>query len=250
MKIAALYDIHGNRFALEAVLEELRRERPDTILVGGDIVLGPFPVETLALLERAPCEVRYIRGNTEREVIGAGAGDDRAKPWAARAAWVKAQLTREQLDALAGLPEQVTLDVDDLGPTLFCHGSPRSDDEIVTYLTSDERLRGILRGIVPRTVVLGHTHVQFHRVLDGMRVINAGSVGLAYEDQPGAYWALLGPEVDLRRTDYDRPVAAAAIAASSFPDAEDFVRKYVLEAMSRRAASELFEGMALQRPKA
>jgi predicted phosphodiesterase len=250
MRAAALYDIHGNSFALRAVLAELERERPDLILVGGDIVLGPFPTEALALLAEFPGDVRYIRGNTEREVAQARtSAADPTKPWAARAAWVSDRLSPAQARFLSGLPEQLVLDVDGLGPTLFCHGSPRSDEEIVTYLTGEERLSEILREVQQRTVVLGHTHVQFDRSAVGIRVINAGSVGLPYEDRPGAYWAMLGPEVALRRTEYDVQAAAAAASKCGFPDAEDFVKRFMLEPASRQEASTFFEQMALDRAK-
>jgi putative phosphoesterase len=249
MRIAALYDIHGNSFALEAVLADVARERPDVVLLGGDIVLGPFPSETLAMLSQAGSDLRWIRGNTEREVIGAGAGGDAGKPWAARAAWVKARLSPAQLEFLDGLPEQLVLEVDGLGPALFCHGSPRSDEEIVTYLTGAERLAEILEGVRQRTVVLGHTHVQFDRMAGGIRVLNPGSVGMPYEQERGARWAMLGPEPELRRTEYDVERAAAAVAALDFPEAEDFARRFLLEPLSPEEASQFFERMALEREK-
>ncbi len=112
----------------------------------------------------------------------------------------------------SGFAAGVVFDVDGLGLTLFCHGSPRSDTEIITTATTDERLRGILGGVEQRTVVGGHTHRQFDRRVDGWRVVNAGSVGMPYEGRPGAYcWALLGPGVELRRTAYDVDRAVVAL---------------------------------------
>jgi predicted phosphodiesterase len=133
MRIAALYDIHGNRFALDAVLAELEAVRPDVILIGGDIVAGPFPVQVLERLTALP-NVRFIRGNTEREVVHLG--PSMPATWAERVPWVHDQLAPGQLEFLANLPEQMILDAAGLGPTLFCHGSPRSDEEIITVLTA------------------------------------------------------------------------------------------------------------------
>ena len=250
MKIAALYDIHGNVHALRAVLADVAREQPDAIVIGGDIVLGPFPLETLALLEELRSDVRYIRGNTEREVLSAGTPSaEMALPWAQRAAWVRGCLSPAQAEFLGGLPEQLVLDVDGLGPTLFCHGSPRRDDEIVTYLTTEERLSDIVHGVKQRAVVLGHTHVQFDRSAAGIRVMNSGSVGMAYEKEPGAYWALLGDERVLRHSGYDVQAAATAVSSSGFPDAEDFARRILLEPSSPEHASVFFEHRALDQAK-
>src|SRR5262249_38896184 len=125
---------------------------------------------------------------------------------------------------LAGLPVDVTLDVDGLGPVRFCHGAPGSDEVTITKVTPDERLRGLLAGVEERTVVCGHTHVQFDHTLDGIRVVNAGSVGFPYETEPAAYWVLLGPEVEQRRTDYDVAAAAKLIRATTYPNREKFAR--------------------------
>jgi diadenosine tetraphosphatase ApaH/serine/threonine PP2A family protein phosphatase len=94
-------------------------------------------------------------------------------------------------------------------------------------------------------VVCGHTHVQFDRLTADKRLANAGSVGMPYEALPGAYWALLGPGLELRRTDYDREAAAEAIRATSFPDAREFAEENVLTIPSGQEATELFERMAV-----
>src|SRR5881628_2048949 len=129
MRVAALYDIHGNLRALEAVLAEVERFAPDRILVGGDIALGPMPRETLERLGSLAEPVTYIRGNCDRMMAEAGGGDS---PWGERTRWAAARCTPIQLGLLGGLPTTATLDVEGLGPTLFCHGSPRSDEEILT----------------------------------------------------------------------------------------------------------------------
>jgi diadenosine tetraphosphatase ApaH/serine/threonine PP2A family protein phosphatase len=97
---------------------------------------------------------------------------------------------------------------------LFCHATPRSDDELLTRISPYERWRSALSMVRERVIVCGHTHVQFDRLVGDLRVVNAGSVGMPYEHEPGAYWAMLGPEVELRRTPYDPP----DIAASGWPE--------------------------------
>ncbi len=248
MRVAAVYDIHGNLPALDAVLAEAKATRIDLIVVGGDFVMGPMPRLTLERLRALGSRVRFIRGNTERDLLG-GMADNPKEPrsWVARAAWVTEQLDRDDRTFLAGLPTTLQLDVTGLGPVLFCHGTPRSDEEIITRATSVERILPALEGVREKTIVCGHTHMQFDRAVDSQRLVNAGSVGLPYEGHPGAYWALLGPGVELRRTGYDVETTARQIIATGFPAAEDFVRKYVLVSPSREDATQFFEAMARER---
>jgi diadenosine tetraphosphatase ApaH/serine/threonine PP2A family protein phosphatase len=160
--------------------------------------------------------------------------------------WTAQQLEHHQRDFLANLPEQASFSVDGLGEVLFCHGSPRSDEEIITAATPEERLRKMLAGVRQRVVVCGHTHMQFDRDVDGTRIVNAGSVGMPYGDA-GAYWLLLGPEIKLRRTLYDLEDAAARIRASSYPQAQDFAENNVLRPETEAEAITVFERMAEQR---
>jgi len=244
MRIAALYDIHGNLFALDAVLAELGEIRPDAILVGGDVAAGPFPAETLDRLTSLDADVRFIRGNADREV--AWPSED-ASVWAERARWAHGRLTPTGCDFLARLAERMILEVDGIGPTLFCHGSPRSDEEIITALTVDERLREILAGVEQHLVVGGHTHMQLDRRVDDVRFVNAGSIGLPYEETPGAYWTLLGPGVERRHTSYDLARAADAMRASGYPGADEFVEKLLLAPPRPAEVAARFEKMALER---
>ena len=241
MKVAALYDVHGNLPALQAVLAEVEEAEPDVVVVGGDIVLGPMPRETLGLLLALGERALFVRGNCDRlmneEVTEGGLNADRAR-------WSAEQLDRGHRAWLGGLPDTQTVDVDGLGPTLFCHGSPRSDEEILTAISSDLRVAEAVAGVAEEVVVCGHTHVQFDRLSADKRLVNAGSVGMPYEAQPGAYWALLGPGLDLRRTDYDREAAAKAIRATGFPDADEFAEANVLTVPSAQEATEIFERMA------
>ncbi len=231
MRIAALYDIHGNLPALEAVLTELEREAPDLIVVGGDIAsLGPMPRETLDRLLALRDRARFIRGNTDRELVDRYDGTsmrretaDQDNVWVRREEWAADQITEVQRDFLASLSETVVLDIDGLGPTLFCHGSPRSDEEIITRLTPGTRLDEMLAGTAESVIVCGHTHVQFDRTHRRKRIVNAGSVGMHWEGRPGAYWLLIGPEVELRRTPYDLEDAAKRIRATAYPDPDDLL---------------------------
>jgi predicted phosphodiesterase len=248
-RVAALYDIHGNLPALEAVLAEADVTEADLIVVGGDIVSGPFPAATLDRLMALGERVRFIRGNADRELVarfdqGATPGDDDDDLGAAVAQWAARQIGRSHRDFLASLGPSLAVDISGLGPTLFCHGSPRSDEEIITAVTPESRLRPMLSSIAHQVVVCGHTHAQFDRLVSGTRVVNAGSVGMPYQDTPGAYWLLLRPEVDLRRTGYDLEAAAAQIRRSGIPDAEEFARDNVLRSPSAAEATAYFEQMA------
>jgi len=199
--VAVLSDVHGNAVALAAVLAELEREEPDLVVFGGDLTWGPLPGETLALLRGLALPALYVRGNAERALLEPS--DEPTE----RERWLAAAHSDEALAWLQGFAPSLTVDVDGLGPVRFCHGSPRSDEELVTPETPAERMRELSAAIDERTLVTAHTHLQFDRVVGDLRSINPGSVGMPYAEQPGAYWALLGPDVELRRTDY--PVAAA-----------------------------------------
>jgi putative phosphoesterase len=250
MRVAALYDIHGNLPALEATLPEVDAGGFDLIVVGGDVALGPMPRETMELLlERGP-RVRFIRGNCDRDMATApGRPPQPGRAWEARLQWAVERITPAQRELLGTLPPTLTIEIDGLGPVLFCHGTPRSDDEIVTRHTPDGRLIEVLTEVRERVVVCGHTHVQFDRHLGDRRLVNAGSVGMPYEGRSGAYWAALGPEVELRRTPYDLERAVEAIRSSGFPDAEEFTRRELLEPRSAAEATEFFERIAEERAR-
>lgn len=242
MRVAALYDIHGNLPALDAVLEAVEKERADLIVVGGDVVWGPLPSETIERLRSLGDGVAFIRGNADREVAArAGESESLVSDVADVNLWCADQLTDEQLHFLRDLHETLELDVDGLGATLFCHGSPRSDEENLTPATPERRFRTILNGVSQRVVVCGHTHMQFDRMVSGVRVVNAGSVGMPYEGVPGAYWALLGSGVELRRTTYDVQAAARTILASSCPHAREMFADGLVNPTTREEATAAFE---------
>jgi putative phosphoesterase len=213
VRIAALYDIHGNLPALEAVLAEVDAAGVDRVLVGGDVVAGPFPAECLEALDALGERVSYVRGNADREVLAGGEGDR---------SWCLQALGPEHARRTAEWPLTVTLDADGLGPVLFCHATPRSDEAFLTSLTPDEAVAEELSGVAEDVVVYGHIHVQYERG-ERPRLVNPGSVGWPHERKPGAFWALFGPEVEFRRTDYDVDAAVSLIAATGYPQAEFMV---------------------------
>jgi predicted phosphodiesterase len=250
VRVAALYDIHGNDAALAAVLAEIEALEVDLIVVGGDVAGGPFPCQTVDAVRALGDRAITIRGNGERELVEArlrlDAGSARIDPddvWSSRTHWAAGVLDQARLDWMGALPPLASVEVDGLGDVLFCHASPRSDEEIVTPLSREPRIAPMLAGVRQRTVVLGHTHVQFDRQVAGSRLVNAGSVGMPYEGRAAAYWALLGPDVELRSTRYDVTVTCARIRESGIPDAVEFAEG-IARPPSAAEASEFFERMA------
>jgi putative phosphoesterase len=230
MRVAALYDIHGNLPALEAVLRAVRAAGADRIVVGGDVVPGPMPRESLACLLDLDVPVDFIYGNGEREVLAQRAGrDPSAVPEAFRevVCWNAEQLRPEDERLIAGWPGTLRIAIGGIGAVLFCHGTPRSDTEIFTRATPDEKLLPIFEDLDVQLVVCGHTHMQFDRTVGGIRVVNAGSVGMPFGD-PGAYWLLLGPDVQLRHAPYDLARAADRVRATAYPQAADFAERNIL----------------------
>jgi putative phosphoesterase len=248
MRVAALYDIHGNLPALEAVLAELETCGVDLIVCGGDVVAGPMPRETLDRLLSLNRPVAYIRGNADRAVVEAFDGKEPAGvPAAAQhiIRWVAQQLDRPQRDVLASWPLLQSVDIDGLGQVLFCHASPRNDIDIFTRITPDSSIQPLLEGVDESTIVVGHTHMQFERYVGGKRLLNAGSVGSPY-GKTGAYWLLLGPEVEFRHTTYDLEAAAAEVRATSHPQAEDFAASNILAPLSEEQVFAAFEKLVLK----
>jgi len=242
VEVAALYDVHGNLPALEAVLSEVRAVGVDAVVVGGDFVWGPWPREVVEVL-RGVDGVRFIRGNADREVA-THPPDDLDGVTAEVTAWVAGRLTDADKEWLMGLPPSFATEIDGVGDVLFCHGSPRSDEEMMTSLSPETRLAAAVDGVPQRTVVCGHTHMQFRRVVGEHEVVNAGSVGMPYEGRPGAHWALFGPEVDLRRTTYDVEAAARAMRQTGCPHVEEVFVETILRPLSSEEAAREFEAIA------
>ena len=221
MRIAALYDVHGMVQALDAVLAEPDVESADRIVIGGDVAAGPFPRESLERLRALGDRALWVRGNADRELTG----------------WPREQLTDEEAAFLRDLPGGQAL-----GRVLFCHATPRSDEELLTEISPEEAWLESFAEVDAELVVAGHTHMQLDRTVGDVRFVNAGSVGMPYEDEVAAFWALIdGQEVEFRKTPFDVERAAAEIAASGWPGAQEFVAENVLAAPSRAEAAQLFE---------
>jgi predicted phosphodiesterase len=241
MRVAALYDIHGNLPALEAVLEDVHRADVDTIVIGGDVVPGPLPRETLDRLDDLDVPVRFIHGNGETAVLAELAGKDSTVPAPFRDVirWTAHQLEPEQQRAMSRWPPTVRLPIPDLGDVLFCHATPRSDTEIFTRLTPEERVAPAFAGVEAPLVVCGHTHMQFDRMVGWIRVVNAGSVGMPF-GEPGADWLLLGPDVQFRHTSYDLVGAADRIRSTSYPQALEFATRDILRPRTEKEMLDAF----------
>ena len=213
----------------------------DEIVVGGDVVLGPMPRETLELLLALGARARFLRGNCDRLVVDAFDGriPSRLPPAVQESiAWTARQLDRRHRDTLAAWPESLTVAVPGLGDVLFCHATPRSDEEVFTAVSPAERVRPMLAGVTQPVVVCGHTHMQFDRMVDEVRVLNAGSVGMPFAP-PGAYWLLLDADARLVRTEYDRARAEERVRATSYPQPDE-----VLNPFSAEQAMGFFEPQA------
>jgi predicted phosphodiesterase len=219
MRTAVLSDVHGHLPALEAVLAEVDRAGVDRIVITGDVALGPMPVQTLQRLLGLGERVLWVRGNSDRELVSPPLDEEGA-------VWGGAQLTPALRDHLDGAPPTLTLDVDGLGPTLFCHATPRDDEEVAVVDSPLGRWAEVLAGRDEQTVVLGHTHMPFARLAGGKMIVNPGSVGMPY-GRSGAHWAILGPGVELRRTPYDVEAACAVLATSGYPNVERWLDTYV-----------------------
>src|ERR671926_1619542 len=253
-RVAAIYDIHGNLPALEAVLSDLEHIEPGLLIVGGDVASGPMPAEVLDRLAGLGDLVSFVRGNADREVISAYDIDPaETEAHMADAAlrmseWAAARLERRHRDLLASFSERVVVDIEGIGETLFCHATPRSDEEIITVRTPDDRLREILSDIEQNLVVCGHIHAQYDRRLNSKRVVNAGSVGMPYQGEPvGAFWLLLGPGAEFRRSEYDLGRAVSEFRAIGYPAAED-MEESLLEPPDPEWVADFFERQANPRP--
>lgn len=246
MMIAALYDIHGNLPALEAALEDVMRDGPDLIVVGGDVVPGPMAVRCLDRLADLRVPVHHIAGNGEVDVLAFRDGRVPGRvPEALHEGmrWNARQLGPEVVEVMRTWPKTFALQVPALGDVLFCHATPRDENEIFTRNTAEDALEPIFRQAGADVVICGHTHMRFERIVAGVRVVNAGSVGMPFGDT-GAFWARVGSAgVELRRTDYDLEAAQRRIGETDYPD-RHLLR--IVDPPSEQAMLEAFEVVALR----
>jgi predicted phosphodiesterase len=239
-RVAVFSDIHGVLPALEAVLAEPDLATADRIVVLGDVAAGPQPCEVIDLLRKLGDRAAWISGNTDRMLLEHRRGERGAAPGIL--SWAAEQLGEDHAGLLSRLPPSLTISIDGLGDALFCHATPRNDEEVVLVDSSITRWTDVLANVDPgcRTVVCGHTHMPFVRLANGRLVVNPGSVGMPY-GRAGAHWALLGPGVELRRTEFDLDAACArTIASSSYPEIAEWADYYIRARATDAEALETF----------
>jgi len=236
--VGLLYDVHGNLPALEAVLADPRLTRADAIVCGGDLVVGPKPAECMDALEALGERVRWVIGNCDREAsdpASAGELGDVAR-------WCADRLGDDRLARVERWPLTVELAVDGLGTVLFCHATPMADTPILTRITPEEDVVRELGDIAADVVVCGHTHVQYDRRVGGVRLVNAGSVGMPYEGSPDARWALLeNGSISHLTTTYDAERAYASLVGTGFPLLEQWIGRVVRSEVGADEATASFE---------
>lgn len=244
MRVAAIYDIHGNLPALEVVLKEINRSDTDQIVVGGDVVLGPMSSECLDKLLETEIPTHFIKGNCEVAVLeemNNGFKGTLPPNVVEDIRWTANQLLPKHREEMMKWPMTITLEIEDLGKVLFCHATPRNENENFTKLTSEEILFPIFKNIDADIVVCGHTHMQFDRCIGTTRVLNAGSVGMPF-GKPGAYWLLLNSEVDFRYVKYNINNAVNRIKNTNYPHANEFAENSVKTPPSEESMLNVFSG--------
>ena len=253
MRVAALYDVHANLPALEAVLEEVRDANVDEVVIGGDLIPGPMPLDTLARVLDLDIPVHFIHGNGELAVLaqidapdpsqvtywGTTAGAVLPEPIREVIRWTAREVKSSYALVLASWPRTLCLDIQGIGQVLFCHATPQSETDAFTRLTPEENLLPVFEGLHVSLVVCGHTHMQFDRMIGRVRVVNAGSVGAPF-GRTGADWLLLGPDVQLRHTSYDLEKAASDVRATRYPQANEYAASYILQSPSEGAMLDAF----------
>jgi putative phosphoesterase len=239
MKVAVLADIHGNRPALEVVAKDIDDWQPDKVILAGDVVnRGPSPLECLefVLEKERSSDWLFVRGNHEDYVIDQARRDaPRSGPAfdiAQAAYWTLGRLNGD-VSALKAMPFQVSFDVDG-DETRIVHASMRGNRVGIYPETPDDDLR---QQIAPPPAVLcvGHTHRPLIRRIDQSLVINVGSAGMSFDDDPRAAYARLRRKegqwsAEIVRLDYDQAQTDRDFFESGFFDqAGDLVRIMLLE---------------------
>jgi len=253
MRVAALFDVHANLPAFEAVLLDVRAAGADLIVFGGDIVPGPMMRDTLTRILGLDIPTQFIYGNGELGMLaqinapnpdavtywGTTAGTQLPEPLKEVVRWSARQMLPDHARAMAGWPMTLRLAIPDLGTVLFCHATPHSETDAFTRLTPEDVLLPVFDGLGVDIVVCGHTHMQFDRMIGATRVVNAGSVGMPF-GRTGAEWLLLGPGVQLRNTSYDLEDAAARVRKTAYPQAEEFATTSILNPPSESEILKVF----------
>jgi len=237
-RLAILSDVHGNLLALEAVLADLENQAqgaPDAVWVLGDLaVFCPWPAETLARL-RAIANVAFLRGNTDRYLVTGQrpvAWVHSPDDWAAMPTllaereanfrWTVERLSYADYEFLRDLPPRLEMDVPGYGRVVAVHATPIDDESVLLPETPDDQIRPHLSGLDARLLLYGHTHRPLDRIVDGVRIVNDGSVGLSLDGDRRPAYALLDfaageCAVTLRRVAYNHEAVTVELERVNHP---------------------------------
>ena len=234
MRVALISDVHGNLFALDAVLTELELEEFDHLVCLGDVAVGPQPCETLERVQGLRCPV--IMGNWDAAFLRGmpPAHDDVFQKLVDIGAFWADKLAPEHRAFMETFVPTYELPLDDGGRVTLFHGSPRSYDDWIFATTPDDEVEQMLEGFDAPLMIGGHTHLQLIRRLESGMLVNPGSVGLPFQHwwpntvviAPWAEYGLIEVEpdnhlrVDLRRTSYDVDALLELSRESGMPHAE------------------------------
>ena len=229
MKLAALYDIHGNVPALEAVLKECKMAGVDRLIIGGDVLVGPMSATCLDLLNAFEIPSSFIMGNCDEAVIELRKYGKTSKVPARvidNVTFSARELTDAQIEEVSKWPLTIRMSLENIGEVLFCHATPENNTDIFTIRTPEKDLieRFNLDGV--DLVVCGHTHMQFDRQVGSTRIVNAGSVGMPFGLR-GANWLLFDNGLQFKHTTYHYDLAAKVIQTSSYPDKDNFIQNHI-----------------------
>ena len=241
--IATLYDIHGNLPALEAVLEQVSILPVTEIVIGGDVVLGPMPQVCLERLDQLDVPCTFIMGNCDRMVLETRRGQKvMGVPdfVIEQLHWVKEQLSDDWMDRMEDWLFRKTIDTNGLGAVCFCHATPHSDTDIFSEGTPKASIIPLFDDSAERTFVVGHTHMQFDRLVGKKRIINSGSVGMPF-DKIGAHWLVISDDIECCTTAYDFQGASKMIENTSYPGKTKFVENHVLNVPGKETIMESFK---------
>lgn len=243
MQIAAIYDIHGNLPALEAVVNDIKKMNIDRLVVGGDVIAGPMPIPVLQLLQNLKLPTDFVLGNAEAEYLRcvdnkpinglSTRANDEAK-------WLSSILPIQSEEFIRTWHNILSIEHPTLGDILFCHATPRSNIEVFTTRTPEQRIKPAFEGISEKIVICGHTHMQFSRKHGSINIVNAGSVGMPF-GSVGADWLVIDQDIEMMHTKYDLKKAADTIKASNYPNAKEFAENNVLNSPAKDQALKMLD---------
>lgn len=242
MRVALISDIHGNLVALDTVLADIHQQNVDQIVCLGDVAtLGPKPREVLQRINDLNC--LCVLGNHDHYLLDPSIlRDYMDAPWfATSVAWCAEQLQEEDFQFLRTFRPLVEVPLDNSQHLLCFHGSPRSNTDIILAMTPPTNVDELLAGHRAPVMAGGHTHLQMMRQHKGIMLINAGSVGMPFEQAlfihaprylPWAEYAIVTVrrgviDIDLRRLPVDLEAVRDTARRNSFPDAQEWIKNWM-----------------------